>query len=133
MIWTISLYPSFDSLNKEFTPSSHIIDIFPSQFLLYPFNKYSNINLNICSYQLNNISITSSLYLSYALIVTDASIKNNIVTSIVYIHVHNKPITKTIHHTVNITSTEAKLFAIRYSINQAVNIPGISKIIVITD
>ena len=53
----------------------------------------------------------------YALIVTDTSIKNNMATSITYIHIHNRPIVKTLHHTVNITSTEAKLFAIKYGIN----------------
>ena len=53
--------------------------------------------------------------------------------SITYIHVCNRPIIKTIYHAANITSTEAKLFAIRCGINQATNIPGISKIIIITD
>jgi len=55
------------------------------------------------------------------------------VTSIAHIHIHDKPIIKTIHHTVNVTSTEAELFAIRYDINQVTTISGISKIIVITD
>jgi len=57
----------------------------------------------------------------------DASIKNNITTSISYVHIHNKPITKTLHHTVNVMSTEAELFAIRCSINQATNSASISK------
>jgi len=38
-----------------------------------------------------------------------------------------------IHYAVNIIFTEAKLFAIRYGINQAIQIPGISYIILITD
>lgn len=38
-----------------------------------------------------------------------------------------------IHHAVNIVFTEAKLFAIRYGINQAIQILGISYIILITD
>ena len=54
--------------------------------------------------------------LSYALIITDVSIKNNIATSISHIHIQNKPITKTLYHTVNIISTEAKLFTIRYGV-----------------
>jgi len=40
---------------------------------------------------------------------------------------------KTHHHTINITSIEMELFAIRYGINQAVQISGSSCIIVITD
>jgi len=63
----------------------------------------------------------------------DASIKNNITTSISYIHIHNKPITKTLHYAVDVLSIEAELFAIRYGINQTTNSFGISKIIVITN
>ena len=75
----------------------------------------------------------SSLNHSYTLVISDAGIKNNVATSITHIHVCDKPIIKMIHHAVNITSTEAKLFAIRCSINQAVSLPGISKIVIITD
>jgi len=56
-----------------------------------------------------------------------------VATSIAYIHICDRPIVKTLHYTVNITSMEAELFAIRCSINQAANSQGISKIIVITD
>ena len=38
-----------------------------------------------------------------------------------------------IHHVVYVTSTEAELFVIRYSINQALNLDNVSKVIVITD
>jgi len=38
-----------------------------------------------------------------------------------------------LHHTINITSTEAELFALRYRINQAVQISDFSYIIIITD
>ena len=46
--------------------------------------------------------ISSSLDSSHALVVTDTSIKNNVAISITHIHVHNKAVTKTIHHTVNV-------------------------------
>ena len=45
----------------------------------------------------------------------------------------NKPLTKMVHHAVNIMSTEAELFAIRYSINQLLCFNNILKIIVITN
>ena len=38
-----------------------------------------------------------------------------------------------IHTTINITITEAELFAIKYSINQAVQVQNTTHIIVITD
>ena len=65
--------------------------------------------------------------------VSDASIKNQVATSISYVYVHNKQIIKMIHHTVNVMTTEAKLFVIRCGINQATNLQGIRKIVVITD
>jgi len=77
--------------------------------------------------------IVSSLDPTYALVVTDVSIKNNVATSIAHIHVHDKPVIKTVYHAVNVTTMEAELFAIRCGINQATSIPGISKIVVITD
>ena len=68
-----------------------------------------------------------------AIIASDVSIKNNVTTSIMHIHTYNKPLTKTIHHTVLVTSTEVELFTIRCSINQAMNSNDITKIIIITD
>ena len=40
---------------------------------------------------------------------------------------------KTTYHAVNITSTKVELFVIRCGINQAVQVPNIKHIIVITD
>ena len=70
---------------------------------------------------------------STAIIVMDASIKNDIATSILHIHTFNSPLIKTLHHTVFVTSTEAELFAIRCGINQASNCEDISKIIIVTN
>jgi len=61
------------------------------------------------------------------------SIRNNVATSIAYIHSYSNIVKKTPHYTVNVTSTEAELFAIRYEINQAIQVPDVSYIIVITD
>jgi len=61
------------------------------------------------------------------------SIQNNVTTSIAHIHSFNNLLKKTLHHAINVTSTEAKLFAIRCSINQAIQIQYASHIIVIID
>jgi len=102
-------------------------------FSFYSFIKHSDNNLEDHSNQLNNITIMFLLNHLHTLIISDAGIKNNIATSITHIYVCDRPIIKTIHHMANVTSTEAKLFAIRCSINQAINLLGISKIIIITD
>jgi len=77
--------------------------------------------------------LESSSFSLIAIIASDMSIKNNVATSIMHIYTYNKPLTKTIHHTVLVTSTKAELFAIRCSINQATNSNDITKIIVVTD
>jgi len=127
------VFPSFDLHNLELSPGSRIIDNFHSHFSFHFFSKHSNNQLISHSYKLNNLAIVSSKNFSYALVVTDASIKNNMAISIMHIHIRNRPVVKTIYHVVNVTSIEAKLFAIRYSINQATNIHGILKIIVVTN
>ena len=70
---------------------------------------------------------------STALVVTDASIKNNIATSISHVHSANRSLIKTVHHAAFVTSIEAKLFAIRCGINQACIKENVSKIIIVTD
>ena len=61
------------------------------------------------------------------------SIKNQIAISIAHVHSFRNSIIKTLHYIFNITTTEAKLFAIRYNINQAVQITSINHIVIITD
>lgn len=60
--------------------------------------------------------------------------KKNLSLQLWYFYVIGQNIiTKTVYHTVNITSTEAELFAIRYRINQVIQVTDISYIIVITN
>jgi len=66
-------------------------------------------------------------------VISDASVKNNIATSISHIHSFNRPLIKTVYHASFVISTEAELFAIRCGINQACTLDNINKIIVITD
>ena len=68
-----------------------------------------------------------------ALVITDASIKNDIAMSIAHIHSANHPLIKTIHHASFVTSSEVELFTIRCGINQACSLNNVSKIIVIMD
>jgi len=52
-----------------------------------------------------------------AVIVSDASIKNQVTMSITHIHVYKTPVVKIVHNAINVTSTEAELFAIRCGLN----------------
>ena len=77
--------------------------------------------------------LQSSSSPSMAIIITDASIKNDIATSILHVHLVDHPLTKTVHHAVFVTSTKAELFTIRCGINQACTKEDVSKIVVVTD
>jgi len=61
------------------------------------------------------------------------SIKNQVATLVAHIHIYDNLIIKTLHYTINITSTEAKFFAIRCDINKTTQIVNINCIIVIID
>jgi len=124
-------FPSFNPLNLEFSPGLKVIDNFFDHISYNLFNKEKNDKSLV--QLLDEMVLKSSLSSSVAIIASDASIKNNVAMSIAHIHTHDKPLIKTIHHAVNITSMEAELFAIRCSINQAMHINNISKIIIITD
>ena len=51
------VFPSFDSLNIEISPSSYLIDVFPNCFPFHSYFKYNDYNLIDHANQLNNITI----------------------------------------------------------------------------
>ena len=129
----------FNPLHPELSPGNRIIDTFSDRFSFHPFSECKN-NIKEWIQKLDNLAIESSESPTSALVITDASIKNNIAMSIAHIHIHDHLITKTLHHAMNVlhhamnvTSTEAELFAIRWGINQAINTDNISKVKVIMD
>jgi len=87
----------------------------------------------LCKQELDEMVLENLSFPSVTIIVSDVSIKNNVATSIAHIHAFDKPLMKTIHHAIHVTSTEVELFAIRCSINQSLSVNNISKIVVITD
>jgi len=120
----------FDPLHQEFTPGQRISNIFPDRFSFNLVDKKEKITTR--AQELDNLVLLNSSP-SFTIVVTDASIKDNIATSIAYVHQANSPLIKTIHHAVFVTSSEAELFAMRCGINQACCKDNISKIVVITD
>jgi len=123
------IFPSFSPLHPELHLGSRIIDNFSDSFSFNLNNKEKNNKFRLL--QLDNIVIKSFLSLSTAIVIMDASIKNDITTSILHVYLTNHPVTKILHHAAFVTSTEAELFMIRYGINQACIKENISKIIVI--
>jgi len=124
-------FPSFIPLHSEFSPGLRIIDNFSDHILFNICDKEKD-NKH-CAHQLDKLALESSSSSFTAIIASDASIKNDVATFISHTHTYNRPIIKTIYHTVYVTSTEVELFAIRCGINQVLNLDNMSKVIVITD
>ena len=127
------VFPSFFLLNPEFLPRNRLIDIFSNCFSFHLVDRDNDQNIKSHIRKLDNITIQASLDPYSAVIVSDASIKNQVTTSISHIHSHNNPVIKTKHHAIRVMSSEAELFAIRCCINQATYLPNVNQIIIITD
>jgi len=120
---------SFTLFDKEFSLGNCVCDNFSDCFSFNPWPH--NVNDQLC--KLNDITIQVLLSPLAYIIISDASIKNHVTISVSHIHSFDRPVIKICHHTVNISTTEAELFTIRYSINQEVGILHIKCIVVITD
>ena len=127
------IFPAFSPLDPEFSPGHRIIDKFSNQLSFNLINKKEKNSKNPRGQELDDMAILHSSDPHTALVITDASIKNDIAMSVAHIHVANRPLVKTVHHASFVTTTEAELVAIRCSINQALSLNNISKIVVVTD
>ena len=127
------VFLAFDPTNPKFHSGNRIVDLFPNRFSFHLFSRSSDHSFKSHIQQLDALAIEFSSSLSDALVITDASVKNNVASSIVHIHVFNKSVVKTLYHAINVTSSEAEFFAIRCGINHAVLSQETSKIIVVTD
>ena len=121
------IFSFFSSFHLELALGSRLIDNFSDCFSFNLANKKKKDK--ICFQELNEMVFWSSSSPSTAIIVIDASIKNNITTSISHVHLANRLLIKTVHHAIFVTSMEAELFAIRYSINQACIKENMSKLL----
>jgi len=132
-IKSYGIFPSFSPLDPEISPGHRIIDNFSNHFSFNLVNKNDKNPNKTRTQELNDMVLRYSSVPQLALVITNASIKNNIATSISHVHSANQPLIKTVHHASFVTSTEAELFAIRCGINQACAINNVSKIIIVTD
>jgi len=127
------IVPSFSFLDPEFSPGHRIIDHFSNHFSFNLVNRKEKEIHKIHAQELNEMVLNNSSIPNTTLVITNASIKNNIATFISHIHSANHSLIKTVHHASFVTSSEAELFAIRCGINQACSLDNISKIIIVTD
>ena len=127
------IFPSFNSFNSEFSPEFRLIDLFSSCFSFYQANCKDKDCKTTHLCKLDDIFKDASLNTNLIIVISDTSIRNNVATSIAHIYSYSNIVKKTLHYAVDVTLTEAELFAIRYRINQAIQVLNIFYIVVITD
>ena len=112
------IFNSFNPFNSKFSPRNRLIDIFPSCFSFHLSDRRCAEVKKMHLHKLNKLILLVLADSKTAIVVLDASIKNQVAMSIAHIHIYNTPIVKIICHTINITFTEAELFVIRCGLNQ---------------
>ena len=125
------LFLSFSPLNQEFTPGFHLTDIFSDCFSFNLVNKKEKDSIHV--QELDEMTLQISSFPSTALVITNASIKDDITIFISHVHLANQPLIKMVHHAAFITNIEVELFTIRCGINQACIKENMSKIIIVTN
>jgi len=127
------VFPLFSSFNCEFSLGNRLTNILPKCFSFHSLNINCESSTKSYLCKLEDITLQALSDLLTVIVVSDASIKNHVATSIAYVHIHSSPVVKTIHHALNIMSTKAKLFVIRCGINQATHLLNIKRIVIISD
>jgi len=119
------LQPAFDRLHKEVSSGFHLIYTFLSWFSFHLANRKNVSNLCVYFYVLN-MFVQNMLFNSGTIIaIADTSIKNNITTAVSHVFSNCGKLSKKAHHVVNVTTTEAELFAIRSTINQSCQVSSL--------
>ena len=109
----------FNTLNSEIFSRNRLTDTFPNYFLFHNINCKDKKSRNSYFCEINKIVFEVLSNANSVIVVLDASIKNNIVTSITHVYFYSNFIKKILYYTINITMTEAELFVIRYRISLA--------------
>ena len=87
-----------------------MIDFFSDHFSFISVNQKDSEALVTHQNRLNNVYKNFLANYDTMLIVSDVSVKNNVATSILHICRGQEIIAKTIHHAMNMTSSETELF-----------------------
>ena len=120
-------------MNKKLSLGFHLINTFPNNFSFISVNQEGTNALQTHYNKLDNIYEDSLANQDTIFLITDASIKNNVTTSMSHVFQGHNIINRSIYHIMNINSVEIELFSIRYRINQAMKQQDALKIIVVTN
>jgi len=123
--------PAFNCLNRKSSLGFCLIDNFPDHFVFHTIDCKDAEARTAHHNKLNNIFKDLFQSNNTILIISDTSVKNNIIILVSHIRREHEIIKKTIHHVINIMFTETELFAIRCDISQVSQIQGIIHIIIV--
>ena len=101
------VHPLFNRLHQELLPEFQLVNNFPNCFLFHSVNYHNPKTIKAHLWLLDYILEESAINLNIVIVLANTSVKNNIATSISHIISSQNTLKKIIHHTVNITSTEA--------------------------
>ena len=129
-----SVYKCFNPLNPLFSPSSRLVNHFPSRISFHSPLSSSEDDLFSHLQNLNNSFFSSQTSHNSTAIITDGSIKkSHIATAVAHIWSNNSVIKQLQIQAINVTSIEAKLMAIHIGFIPAMEINNIHNITVITN
>jgi len=124
---------ALNSLNRELSPGFYSVNTFSNCFSFHSVNRKDIKAKTTNGNKLNNIYKDSIINQNTILIIPNVSVKNNIITLVLHIQRGHEIIAKNIHYIMNVSSTKAKLFTIKYSISQATQIQNVTHIVIITN
>jgi len=96
------IFNSFDPFSNKFSPRNRFIDVFSSYSSFYLSNRECAKVKKAHLYKLDKLIFYMSVDPKTTIVTSDASIKNQVTTSIAYIYIYDTPIVKMIHHAINI-------------------------------
>jgi len=92
------VFSSFNPFNNKFSPRNRLINIFPSHFSFHSTNRRNKKSIKVHICKLDEITFQVFLDSKTAMVILDASIKNQVTTFIVYVHTYNSLVIKMIHY-----------------------------------
>ena len=95
-----SIFSSFNSLNSKFSPESRLVDIFSSWFSFHQADYKNKESKAAYLCKLDDIILNTSSCFKTVIVVSDASIRNNVTTSIIHIYSHSNSVKKTFHYAI---------------------------------
>ena len=84
------VFPSFNMLSTKFSSGNRLVDIFHNYFSFHSINRKSKKSKNVHNHKLNDITLQVLLKPKTMIVVTDANIKNQVITFIAYIYIFKK-------------------------------------------